>query len=205
MRGVMATQPSYLQPYARAVARHGRDDFRVLLWASPETQALRFKAMVDLADPAGKTVLDLGCGRGDLLEFLVKRGAAPKRYVGIEGVRELAEAAKGKLRSDARIIVADFVREPKRMQVDADIVYCSGALNTLENDDFYVAIRNAYLAARECLVFNFLSSPLLAGVSYLYWHATREVMKFARTLTPTVEKVEGYLEGDCTIALWKDR
>jgi len=161
--------------------------------------------MVDLVDPVGKTVLDLGCGKADLLDFLNARGAAPDRYVGLEGVRELADAAEGKQLPNSRVIVADFVREPKRMQVNADVIFCSGALNTLTHDEFYPAIHNAFRAAREALVFNFLSSPLLAGVSYLYWHGTREVTKFARSLTRRIEKAEGYLEGDCTIALWKDR
>src|SRR5688572_29328850 len=98
-------EPAYLRPYSRAVEEHGRDDFRVLLWASPQTQAARFKAMVDLVDPVGKTVLDLGCGKADLLDFMLVRGAAPKRYVGIEGVRELADAASSKLLPNHRVIV----------------------------------------------------------------------------------------------------
>jgi SAM-dependent methyltransferase len=202
---VTSTEPAYLRPYSDAVARHGKDDFRVLLWASPQTQEARFKAMVDLVDPADKTVLDLGCGKADLLEFMIARGAAPARYVGLEGVRELASAASGKPLPSARIIVADFVREPERMQVNADVIFCSGALNTLSHDEFYLAIQNAFRAAREALVFNFLSSSMLAGANYLYWHGLSDVMRFARTLTREVKKAEGYLAGDCTIALWKDR
>ena len=200
-----STEPAYLRPYSDAVARHGRDDFRVLLWASPQTQEARFKAMVDLVDPVGKTVLDLGCGKADLLEFMIARDATPERYVGIEGVRELADAASDKQMPGSRVIVADFVREPKRMQIGADVIYCSGALNTLAHAEFYSAIANAFRATNEALVFNFLASPMLAGANYLYWHGTSEVMRFARTLTREVKKAEGYLAGDCTIALWKDR
>jgi SAM-dependent methyltransferase len=204
MRPVSAAQPpTYLQPYARAVKRHG-PDFRALLWASRRTQEQRFDALVKLVDPTGLTVLDVGCGRADLYDFLVTRGMKPKRYFGIEGVRELAESAENKRIGNARIIVADFVREPKRMQVNADIVFCSGALNTIGGDDFYVTIRNAFAAAKKALVFNFLSSSLLAGVNYLFWHSERQVMRFARTLTPDVEKVDGYIEGDCTIAMRKE-
>ena len=198
-----AASPDYLQPYQRAVKRHGAD-FPALLWASRRTQELRFDALVRLADPTGLAVLDLGCGRADFYDFLVKREMTPRRYVGVEGVRELAEAARKKRLADARIIVADFVREPRRMQVNADIIYCSGALNTIQGDDFYTTLACAFAAAKRALVFNFLSSSLLAGVNYLHWHGTTQVMRFARTLTPHVEKLEGYIEGDCTMALWKD-
>src|SRR5437773_4311582 len=162
-------QPSYLEPYARAVKRHGAD-FRALLWASRRTQEQRFEALVHLVDPAGLSVLDLGCGRADLLEFLIERGMVPKRYVGIEGVKELADAADDKQLKEARIIRADFVRDPRRMQVNADVILCSGALNTIDNDQFYAAIRNAFAAAKMSVVFNFLCSSLLAGVNYLRWH-----------------------------------
>jgi SAM-dependent methyltransferase len=185
------------------VKRHGAD-FRALLWASRRTQELRFEALVKLADPSRLTVLDLGCGRADLYDFLAARGSKPRRYVGLEGVRELAEAAENKHLPDARVVVADFVREPRRMAVNADIIFCSGALNTIEGDGFYQTIRHAFAASNRALVFNFLSSSILAGVNYLHWHGERQVMRFARTLTPHVVKHDGYIEGDCTIAMWKE-
>ena len=196
-------QPTYLQPYSRAVKRHGAD-FRALLWASRRTQEQRFAALAAVADPTGLTILDLGCGRADLLDFLTARGTPPRKYVGLEGVRELAEAAEAKRAPDSRIIVADFIRDPRRMQVGADVVYCSGALNTIEPADFYATIRHAFDAARRALVFNYLCSPLLAGTNYLRWHEPRDVIKFCRTLTKDVRKHDGYIEGDCTIGMWKE-
>jgi hypothetical protein len=197
-----AEQPTYLQPYSRAVKRHG-PDFRALLWASRRTQEQRFEALAHVADPTGLSILDLGCGRADFLDFLIARGTPPKKYVGLEGVRELAEAAENKHLANSRIVVADFVREPRRMQVGADVIYCSGALNTIENDEFYLTIRNAFAAARRAFVFNFLSSSLLAGTNYLRWHNPREVIKFCRALGGDITRHEGYIEGDCTIAVKK--
>ena len=69
-------QPAYLQPYARAVKRHG-PDFRALLWASRRTQELRFDALAKLANPTGLSVLDVGCGRADLLDFFISRDMLP--------------------------------------------------------------------------------------------------------------------------------
>jgi hypothetical protein len=196
-------QPAYLAPYARAVKRHG-PEFRALLWASRRTQEQRFAALVKLADPTGLTVLDLGCGRADLFDYLHRTGTPPRRYIGLEGVAELADAAEAKQSSNRRIFRADFLQNPGRMNVNADIIYCSGALNTIENEDFYRTIKNAFDAAGRVLVFNFLSSSLLAGVNYLRWHEPRMVMRFGRTLSPRVEQHDGYIDGDCTIALWKE-
>lgn len=197
-------QPDYLQPYQRAVKRHGAD-FRALLWASRRTQEQRFEALAHVADPTGLSILDLGCGRADFLDFLIARGTPPRKYIGLEGVRELAEAAENKKLPDSRIVIADFVREPRRMQVGAEVIYCSGALNTVEPTDFYLTIRNAFAAARRALVFNFLSSSLLAGTNYLRWHNPREVLTFCRTLSGDITRHEGYIDGDCTIAMRKER
>src|SRR5580765_6315521 len=103
---------AYLEPYRRAAARHG-DRFQSLLWANPGTQAARFDAICRLADMQGRRVLDAGCGRADLMDFLRAREIQPEQYVGIEAVDELAGAAMRKQRPDARIIHGDFVRQPE--------------------------------------------------------------------------------------------
>src|SRR5205823_5466246 len=69
----------YLAPYREAASRHG-DRFGSLLWASPRTQAARFDAICRLAHLAGKRVLDAGCGRADLMDFMISRGIEPAEY-----------------------------------------------------------------------------------------------------------------------------
>jgi SAM-dependent methyltransferase len=194
--------PAYLQPYTRAVKRHGAE-FGALLWASPKTQRQRFEAIVDLVDPTGLTVLDLGCGRADLLDFFIARDVSPLRYIGIEAVTELAAAAARKDHPGLRIIRGDFLQDPRRIEIGADVIVCSGSLNTLEPEDFYQVIQRAFAAMQRTLVVNFLCSPLLAAASFLRWHDAGDVLRFARTLTPEISLRDDYIEGDCTIALWK--
>ena len=196
------TAPAYLAPYERAASRHGAG-FSALLWATPQTQAVRFAALTRLVGLNGKSILDVGCGRADLLDFLLARDVRPAHYVGLEGVAALADAAEAKNHPDAMIVRADFVREPLRLFVAADVVYFSGSLNTLDPALFYATIRKAYDAAAEALVFNFLASPELAGVSYLHWHQPNEVWAFCKTLTDAVRRLDDYLRGDTTFALTK--
>src|SRR5256885_861766 len=112
------TREAYLEPYRKAAERHG-DQFGALLWASPRTQAARFEAICELARPSGKKVLDVGCGRADLMDFMVLREIGPREYVGIEAVDELVGAAMRKKWANAQIVQCDFVREPARMKVGA--------------------------------------------------------------------------------------
>jgi hypothetical protein len=198
----MNERPDYLEPYERAARRHGAG-FGSLLWASPQTQSLRFDAMRRLIDFHGKRVLDVGCGRADLLDYLIAKKAAVASYTGIEGVATLAEAARGKGHAGCEIVTADFLAQPEQMARGAQIVVISGALNTMNADGFYATLRRAYEAAGETLVFNFLCSSRLAGADYLAWHPADEVLGFARTLSDRVRKLEDYLPGDCTVAMGK--
>ncbi|MDB5318565.1 MAG: hypothetical protein JWN40_196 [Phycisphaerales bacterium] len=199
----MGERPDYLEPYERAARRHGAG-FGSLLWASPQTQALRFEAMRRLVDLTGKRLLDVGCGRADLLDYLLARKVRVASYTGIEGVATLAEAARAKGHPQCEIIEADFIAQPQQLAAArADVILFSGSLNTMDSSGFYSTLSRAYDAARETLVFNFLCSSRLAGADYLVWHPADEVMAFARTLSDRVRKLEDYLPGDCTVAMGK--
>ena len=46
------------------------EPYRILDWASPQSQEARFQVLADEVPLAGKTLLDVGCGLGDLYGFL---------------------------------------------------------------------------------------------------------------------------------------
>jgi SAM-dependent methyltransferase len=197
-----AEAPAYLEPYVKAARRHGAG-FGSLLWASPATQAARFDAFTRLGDFAGRSVLDVGCGRADFLDFLLSRGTRPDHYVGIEAVEALAAAAERKGHERCTILRGDFVRDPLKLFIAADAIVFSGSLNTLPPETFYRTIRLAYEAAASDLVFNFLDSPRIAAATYLAWYPPAQILAFARTLCNDVRELADYLEGDRTVVLRK--
>jgi hypothetical protein len=196
-----APQP-YLEPYLRAARQFGAG-FSALLWASPKTQRARFDAIRRAYDPHGKSVLDAGCGRADYMEFLLSRDVLPADYIGLEAVETLAAAAEAKAFPSTRIIRGDFVRDPAKLFVGADVIVFSGSLNTMDAGTFYDTLRRAHEATAHAVVFNFLSSSALAGRAYLTWHHRERVEAFAQRTAPEVIVLEDYLQGDCTIAMLK--
>jgi hypothetical protein len=194
--------PPYLAPYADAARQFG-GGFSSLLWASPRTQRARFDAICRIEDLDGRVLLDAGCGRSDMLDHLAARAIHLARYIGIEAIAELADAAREKRYPNASVHFADFVSDPSVLDAGADVVIFSGSLNTLSPERFYATIRHGFAAAGGSLVFNFLCSPLLAGRDYLHWHNPSDVLAFCRTLSNDIGRLTDYLEGDCTFSLRK--
>jgi len=197
------TAPSYLEPYLSAARKYG-SGFGSLLWASPKTQAIRFRALLNAVDVHGLTVLDVGCGRADLLEYMMGRARFPRSYIGVEAVDALAAAAEAKRLPNCKILRGDFVSDPSLLSRGADVLLISGALNTMNRDCFFESLKSAIDAAGRVVVFNFLSSPYLAGASHLAWHRLEDVLSFCRGLSPWVEHQTDYLPGDATVAVWKE-
>src|SRR5262249_20899589 len=140
--------PEYLQPYLDASRRYGAG-FGSLLWASPKTQAIRFAALVHAIDLNDLSVLDVGCGRADLLIYMRDHGIFPRSYIGLEAVEPLAAAAEAKHLSDCRIVRGDFVRDPRLLDIGADVLLFSGSLNTLDEPTFYSTLTHGFTAARR--------------------------------------------------------
>lgn len=200
----MSDRPAYLRPYEDAVLTHG-DGFRSLLWASPRSQSVRFDAICRIVDAEGRLVCDAGCGRADLLDHYRRRGIRPADYVGIEAVDELAAAAERKAGEGVRILRGDFVREPVRLFVGAEVLLFSGSLNTVDDPSFYQTLRRGFDATAWAMVFNFLCSNELAGAPHLYWRSPGDVQRFLATLgAKEIRVLDDYLPGDCTIAVLKD-
>lgn len=194
--------PAYLRPYLDAVERHGAE-FESLLWASPSSQAARFAALVRWCELDKRIILDAGCGRADFLDYLLARRIKPARYIGIEAVDALAEAAGQKQLPNTEILRGDFIDNPALLDRGADVIIFSGSLNTVSVAQFYQSLRTGWAFTRSEVGFNFLCSPRLAYGAHLTWHALTAVRKFAYELTPDVAVDDSYRDGDCTIVIRK--
>lgn len=198
----MSMPPQYLQPYLEAAQRHGAG-FRSLLWASPKTQAVRFEALARSCLLQGQVLLDAGCGRADFLDFLLHWNIHPAKYIGLEAIQPLADAAERKSHDCAQIIRGDFVRDPRLLDQGADAIIFSGSLNTLGTGEFFQTLGWAWKFARRQLAFNFLSSPQLASAAHLVWHSTEEVFAYLTTFGAPPVVDDQYLNGDCTVVMTK--
>jgi cyclopropane fatty-acyl-phospholipid synthase-like methyltransferase len=81
--------------------------------------------------PDGSTVLDLGCGYGDIAHFYTNRC----RYVGIDSNESyIKEAQRRNANSDAEFLVGDVSDSELRKRGPFDLVLMTGVLHHLPNE-----------------------------------------------------------------------
>ncbi len=160
-------EAGYLQPYREAVRDLGAS-FGSLLWKSPDAQRKRFDVIIDACDLRGRVVADMGAGLGDLAVRMHQRGVEYGRYLAVEGVDELAEAARERLAAvpECVVVEGDFVADERLFASlvrdhGVEIFAFSGSLNTLTQRATERVLDRAWSAIRGVrggqLVFNFLS------------------------------------------------
>lgn len=148
----------YLQPYREAVEQFG-PGFLATLWSSREAQQLRFDVMIDLAGLEACTIVDAGCGTGDFAAHLHERGVAFSRYIGIDAVPQLIEAAAHRKLPRCEFILADLMIDRSHLVNAApDFTCISGTLNTMDEREAKDLVKSAFEASSQGVIFNFLSN-----------------------------------------------
>lgn len=195
----------YLPRIKSCLANH-----EVLDWAAAKTQLLRFSVLADSIPLDGLTLLDVGCGLGDLAEYLTGRGVTLKRYVGVDILGEmLARARRG--RPDLEFFEANVFSSPRQATLELlnadgpfDVVYCSGALNlNLGNNEEFLknAVEKMAALAGKYLVFNCLHARSRIEDHKYYAYRPEFAVSAVRAACPTgeIKILDDYLENDFTV------
>lgn len=173
-------------------------------WRGPESQRKRFEVLLRLGDFTGSTVLDAGCGYGDLKGFL-ERHCGGFTYIGIDYMPEFIDEAKARYgdRPDTYFCQTDFMLA---QLPQVDYVIASGAFSyrCAAPGHPFVMIRKLFEAAKIALAFNMLDRTVFPQHDLLTSHDRDEVTAFCSTLAPRVELISGYLDDDFTVFMDRD-
>jgi trans-aconitate methyltransferase len=152
-------------------------------WSSKEQQDLRFQILTEIGITAGSSICDVGCGLGDLYDFLTASNGLNVRYTGIDISPELIEAAKSRfpeVRFDCQDILDISLEE------EFDWVFLSGALNFRITENWKLTqsmLKKMYAMARKGVACNFLTTNVDFQAPINFHHDPAEVAKFAASLT----------------------
>lgn len=176
---------------------------KVLGWREEMSQQKRFQVLSDIGDFNNTTVLDLGCGYGDLKYYLDQK-FTPFTYLGIDYMPEFISRANEIYAQCERthFIVGDFA---STTFPETDYVIACGAFGyRSKSKDFHKEmISKFYKISKKAFAFNMLDAltfketPLLAGQN------SSEVFEYCRSLAFKAEMKTGYLKDDFTIFMYK--
>lgn len=178
-------------------------DFEKLGWESAEAQALRFAAFVDNADLEGKSILDVGCGLGNLLEYLTMKNISVK-YTGVDILPRMIDCANGK-RICGEFHCVDIFKDNPFGDKSFDAVYASGIfnLNLGNNHEFFLdALCRFSHIAREVIAFNLLDHRSPDKEDAYFYFSAGEVIDLIESTSCRPKKVqiiEQYLQNDFTV------
>ncbi|MCF7976951.1 MAG: class I SAM-dependent methyltransferase [Chromatiaceae bacterium] len=181
--------------YRHALARYG-ENAEGVHWRSAESQQIRFAVLRDLLPPdlSRISLVDVGCGLGDLHAFLAARNDLPRQYIGLDAVPTMVDRARA--RTGCAILHCDVLSDPIPK---ADWYLASGAMALLTHEETGLFITRCLSAARRGLVFNLLKGDHQSlTFNYLMPEA---VANWAVEMDVGVEIVEGYLSGDFSVAM----
>lgn len=210
--------PEYLRPARNAVNIHGTS-FESLLYFNQDAQKKRFQTLTASVDFNHRKIADLGCGRGDLLDWNRRMNINYSAYIGVDGIEEYIDHCNNNTQQqsipDANFMLADFVAEKDifKQLVDehkVDTLVFSGSLNTLSEQTAKDVLQRAWNSIKHhsgyVLAFNFLSQIEGEKANNIVTDLTRlgtmSMIEWALRETPLTFFCQYYLAGhDATIVM----
>lgn len=182
--------------YTAAIKKHGNSS-KGVHWNSIHSQQTRFKVLLSYIKDEDFSLVDAGCGFGDLYFYLQEKKVDFSLYTGLDLCDSMVSIAKEK--TEQKILQSDICRDilPK-----ADYYICSGAMNILTRFDTYLFIRNCYEASKKGFVFNLLMGE---DDSLVYNHFyPKELQNLFDELGAKISVKKGYLAHDFTVFMEKE-
>ena len=139
-------------------------------WGSQQSQAVRYQVLLSQLPLDGTTVLEVGCGFGDFLDYATALGVRPARYLGVDLSAKLVAAAQARQAQRAASVPAVRATEVQFAVLDVlqaepplvpDFVIASGimAVDFPGYEDYVLAVlRRFYTLGTRGFGLNFLST-----------------------------------------------
>lgn len=198
-----------LNIYKQKFKKFGIDP-KALQWKTKGAAHQRFRQFWAEIDFNDKSVLDVGCGFGEMGHFLTKRYKNVK-YKGIDIMPEFIENGR-KIYPRLSLDVGDYFSRPKPEKYD--VVICSGALNSnfgkaKDNLKFrQKAVKTMFDHTTNIMAFNMSGRhPTIKNEteSNIWYSDSLEILKYCMSLTRRVVLKQNYHPRDFTIIMYKTK
>lgn len=164
-------------------------------------QTLRFKILTEIGNMNDCSVLDVGCGFGDLYKFLLDNGLKVD-YLGLDINPNLINLAK-KIYPSANFIIKDVVNLDTKKKFDWIIL--SGIFEFKMSEEHMQNIFNKlFSVCNKGIAVNFLSSYVDFKSKDAFHVSPESIFSLCKTLSRRVLLRHDYMPFEFTIYLYKD-
>src|SRR6266404_4595412 len=189
------------EDYEKSLAQYGESP-QALLWWDYRSMAIRFRELVKDVPLDGKSVLDAGCGMGDLLPYLYSKSTSFK-YLGVDKTPGFVEIAKKRYEGHNFKVGDPF----NKKLGEFDVVFSSGVMNG--NHEGWLENRKKMITAlfdhaNQALAFNMAGGlKPIPNDSLIAYADAQEIFEFCKSLSSRVILRTEYLQKDFTIVMFK--
>jgi len=183
------------------VEKHGNDTCAALGWKTAEAQTARYKILSRIGDLNNCTVMDVGCGYGDLRNYLAAIYPGI-RYIGIEQIPAFLNIAIDRYGGLPETVFFDGDFSASELPLVDYIIAC-GALSYRNSDPAYVfkMIEKLFNNCRQGFGFNLLGKTADPdGIIACY--NPNLILDFCNKLTDNIQFIDGYWESDFTVMMY---
>jgi SAM-dependent methyltransferase len=188
--------------YDQGLAAYGESP-KALHWTEYREMGVRFKELVADLKLDDKSILDAGCGMGDLLPFIYAK-ATNFKYLGVDINPRFIDIAKKRYEGHDFKVLDPF---SEKIAGHFDVVISSGVLNV--NIPNWLKrrqqmIKRLYELADEAAAFNMAGSfKKIPHDSKIAYANTQDILDFCVKLSPRLILRTHYSSIDFTIVLFK--
>ena len=179
-------------------------DIKTVGWKDKESQQLRFEVLIKNIDLNGKTILDVGCGLGGLVDFLYKKKVFNFNYIGIDVAKDLIDALNQKKYSDNINFFYGDIFSLNLSNIDVSIL--SGALSYKQpgiKKSAKQTLFKMYDLSKEVACLNFLSSYVDYEADINVHYQPEAVFAWAKEVSKKVRIYNDYPLYEFTVQVLK--
>jgi len=196
--------------YEKRLEKYGKD-VRTVGWSSLIQQITRFEALSQIDNLQNKTLLDVGCGFGDLYSFLSQKKIQLKEYKGIDLSSKMIKIAKeihsnkDNVGFEVLNLLDDNLDEIINKRYN--YVFASGIFSFPIKDNlnyFKLMLRKMFDICSLGVAVNMPTTYVDYKDENLFYYEPESVFTFSKTLTRRVSLLHDYMPFEFTLFLFKN-